>query len=108
MITYAIVDQLTKGMRLVKVSHQKVLRIGDAHLLHVLPGNLCHPFVGEPRGILRRKRQGDMSDVLLQAGIEARLILEILDHLPHAGWLDTPCFQHARLLLHHIADRAAE
>ena len=54
------------------------------------------------------KRQGDMSDVLLQAGIEARLILEILDHLPHAGRLDTPSLQHARLLLHHIADRAAE
>ena len=107
-ITNSIVDQMTMGMGLVKVSHQKVLRIGDAHLLHVFLCNLCHPLIGELRGILRRKRQGDMSDVLLQAGIEARLILEILDHLPHTGWLDTPCLQHARLLLHHIADRAAE
>ena len=49
-----------------------------------------------------------MSDVLLQTGIEARLILEILDHLPHTRRLDTPCLQHARLLLHYIADRAAE
>ena len=108
MITYAIVDQMAMGMGLVEVPHQKVLRIGDAHLLHVLPGNLCHPLVGELRGILRRKREGDMSDVLLQTGIEARLILEILDHLPHTGRLDTPSLQHARLLLHHIADRAAE
>lgn len=107
-ITYAIVDQMTMGMGLVEVPHQQVLRIGDAHLLHVLPGNLCHPLIGELWGILRRERQGDMSDVLLQAGIEARLIFEILDHLPHAGRLDTPCLQHARLLLHHIADRAAE
>ena len=52
-ITYAIVDQMTMGMGLVKVPHQKVLRIGDTHLLHVLPGYLCHPFVGELRGILR-------------------------------------------------------
>lgn len=108
MITYAIVDQVAMGMELVEMPDQKVLRIGDAHLLHVLPGNLCHPLIGEHRGILRRKRQGDMSDVLLQAGIEARLILEILDHLPYAGRSDTPSLQHARLLLHYIADRAAE
>lgn len=49
-----------------------------------------------------------MSDILPQTGIEVRLILEILDHLPHAGRLDIPSLQHARLLLHHIADRAAE
>ena len=103
-----VVDQMTMGMGLVEMPHQKVLRIGDAHLLHVFPGNLCHPLIGELRGILRRKREGDMSDVLPQAGIEARLILEILDHLPYTGRLDTPCLQHARLLLHHIADRAAE
>lgn len=107
-ITYAIVDQMAMGMGLVEVPYQQVLRIGDAHLLHVLLCDLCHPLIGELRGILRRERQGDMSDVLLQAGIEARLILEILDHLPYAGRLDTPCLQHARLLLHHIADRAAE
>ena len=103
-----VVDQMTMGMGLVEVPHQKVLRIGDAHLLHVFLCNLCHPLIGELRGILRRKRQGDMSDVLPQTGIEARLILEILDHLPHTGRLDTPSLQHARLLLHHIADRAAE
>ena len=103
-----VVDQMTMGMGLVEVPHQQVLRIGDAHLLHVFLCNLCHPLIGELRGILRRKRQGDMSDVLPQTGIEARLILEILDHLPHTGWLDTPSLQHARLLLHHIADRAAE
>ena len=107
-ITYAIVDQMAMGMGLIKVPHQKVLRIGDAHLLHVFLCNLCHPLIGELRGILWRKREGDMSDVLSQTGIEARLILEILDHLPHTGRLDTPCLQYARRLLHHIADRAAE
>ena len=38
-ITYAIVDQMAMGMGLVEVP-PKVLRIGDAHLLHVFPGNL--------------------------------------------------------------------
>ena len=106
-ITYAIVDQMAMEMGLVEVPHQKVLRIGDAHLLHVFLCNLCHLLIGELRGVLRRKRQGDMSDVLPQTGIEARLILEILDHLPYAGRFDTPCLQHARLLLHHIADRSS-
>ena len=48
-----VVDQMTMGMGLVEVPNQKVLRIGDAHLLHVLPGNLCQPLVGELWGILR-------------------------------------------------------
>ena len=108
MIADPVVDQMTMGMGLVEMSHQQKLRVDNSHALHVLLCNLCHPFVGELRGILRRKRQGDMSDILPQTGIEARLILEILDHLPYAWRLDTPCLQHARLRLHHIADRAAE
>ena len=107
-ITDPIVDQMTMGMGLVEVPHQQKLRVDNSHALHVLLCDLRHQSIGHPRGILRRERQGDMSDVLPQTGIEARLILEILDHLPYTGRLDTPCLQHARLLLHHIADRAAE
>ena len=37
-ITYAIVDQMAMGMGLVEVSHQKVLRIGEAHPSACTPG----------------------------------------------------------------------
>ena len=108
-VLYPVVDNMQVRMFGIAVPHDDILRIGYVHPLHILPGQLPHQIVGQPRRIVRMERQRDMPHDLGLFGPGFALEIEAADRFPRIGRIHAVRRKKPRVgFVHHVPDRAFE
>ena len=74
-----VIEDMQVGMFRIGVAHDKVLRAGNLHTLHIRPCQVNHQLVRHPRVIIRMERERDMSDDPFDIGTGPALELEAAD-----------------------------
>lgn len=93
------------------MAHDKVLRAGNLHALHILTCQVNHQRVRHPRVIIGVERQRNMSDNPFDIGAGPALELKAADQrLPGGEFHAVTCqdISLSRLLAEQVAHRAAK
>ena len=93
-VLHPIIKNMQVGMVRVGMPHDHILRIGNAHALHIFPCEFGHKLVREPRRILRVKRERyvpyDLFDLLSCFLLE----IETADHIPYTPGIYSVAVEH--------------